>query len=277
MVTVVKALYNIAFKVWNTLIGVAMTLFVTSPKTAGGGAGYTVVHNLYNAICDATAPIACVFFLIAIYKTVVSAPPEQQAQRFLMDALRYVIILYIGMNAWNVMGYVVDFADGITSKIGATGSYTLTLNSSLLKMIEESMKLPDFELSGEWFSKVFDCIGYSMLFLISGVALILIMIACSLSIISSAFQRIIKPLLILPFAGIAVALGAGGHEISRSLVQYVKTLFGFCVSGAMMVIAVKVGVTLTTTLINLELTGSDINKCILKITSPYMIDLVIKN
>lgn len=275
MVTVVEALYNCSFKIWNTLISVAMTLFVTSPKTAAGGAGYGVVRSMYSAICDATAPIACVFFLIAIYKTVVSAPPEQQAQRFLMDALRYVIILYIGMNAWSIMGYVVDFADGITSSIGATGDYTLNMTSDLKRMIEECLKLPDFELSGEWFSKVFDSIGYSLLFLISGIALIFIMVACSLSIISSAFQRIIKPLLILPFAGIAVALGAGGHEISRSLLQYVKTLFGFCISGALMVISIKVGVTLTTTLISVDLGGTDVNQCILMTVQACITPIVI--
>lgn len=275
MVTVIKALYNCSFTIWNTLIDVAMTLFTTSPKVASGGAGYAVARNLYNAISDATAPIAAVFFLIALYKTVVSAPPEQQAQRFLMDALRYVIILYMGMNAWKIMGYVMDFADGVTAKIGTSGNYHLSLNSTLLTMIEESLKLPDFELSGEWFSKVFDCVGYSALFLISGVAMIFIMVACSLSIISSAFQRIIKPLLIIPFAGIAVALGAGGHEISRSLVQYVKTFFGFCISGALMVISVKVGVTLCTTLINIGLTGTDVNKCILMSVQACITPIVI--
>ena len=37
MAEIVKALYNCAFSVWNALIGIAMTLFSTSPKTAGGG------------------------------------------------------------------------------------------------------------------------------------------------------------------------------------------------------------------------------------------------
>ena len=81
MADIVKALYNCAFFVWNNLIGIAMTLFTTSPKSAGGGTPYTVVHNFYNAISDATVPIATVFFIIAIYKSVVSTPPAQQAQR----------------------------------------------------------------------------------------------------------------------------------------------------------------------------------------------------
>lgn len=264
MIDVVKALYNCSFTIWNTLMKIAMTLFTTSPKTAAGGTPYSTVHTLFNAISDATVPIATVFFLIALYKTVVSAPPEQQAQRFLMDALRYCIILFVAANMWKIMGYVMDFADGITAKMGTTAGYKLTMNSDLESIIDSTLKLPDFELSGEWFSGVWTTIGCSLLFLIAGIVMVFIMVASCISIISAGFQRILKPLVILPFAGIAIAMGAGGHEISRSLVQYLKTFFGFCISGALMVICVKTGVTLCTSLVNFDLSGaSNIYKCVL--------------
>ena len=82
METVVKALYNASFTIWNTLMGLAMTLFSTSPTSAAGGSPYGTVHSLYNSISAATIPIAISFFVIAIYKSVVTFPLEQQAQRF---------------------------------------------------------------------------------------------------------------------------------------------------------------------------------------------------
>ena len=264
MIDVIKALYNCSFTIWNTLMQIAMTLFTTSPKSAGGGTPYSTVHTMFNAISDATVPIATVFFIIAIYKSVISAPPEQQAQRFLMDALRYCIILFVAANMWNIMGYIIDFSDGITSKMGTTSGYTLSVNSSLESIINSTCALPSFELTGEWFSKLWSVIGCSLLFMIAGIVLVFIMVASCISIISSGFQRILKPLIILPFVGIAIAMGAGGHDISRSLLQYIKTFFGFCISGALMVICVKTGVTLCTTLVNFNLAGSsDIYKVIL--------------
>lgn len=264
MIDVIKALYNCSFTIWNTLMQIAMTLFTTSPKSAGGGTPYSTVHTMFNAISDATVPIATVFFIIAIYKSVISAPPEQQAQRFLMDALRYCIILFVAANMWNIMGYIIDFSDGITSKMGTTSGYTLSVNSSLESIINSTCALPSFELTGEWFSKLWSVIGCSLLFMIAGIVLVFIMVASCISIISSGFQRILKPLIILPFAGIAIAMGAGDHDISRSLLQYIKTFFGFCISGALMVICVKTGVTLCTTLVNFNLAGSsDIYKVIL--------------
>lgn len=264
MTDIVKALYNCAFTIWNTLIELAMTLFTTSPKTAGAGIPYQTVHSLYNAISDATVPIATVFFIIAIYKSVISAPPGQQAMRFLQDALRYCIILYIAANMWKIMGYIIDFSDGITAKITATSGYTLTVSGDMEKIIDSCLKFPAFELSGEWVEQFWTTIGCSLLFLIGGIVLLFIMVASCLSIVSSAFQRILKPLMILPFAGIAIALGAGGHDISRSLVSYIKTFFGFCISGAMMVIAIKCGVSLCTNFVSFDLSSSsDIAKCIL--------------
>ena len=264
MADIVKALYNCAFTVWNALMKIAMTLFTTSPKLAGGGTPYSTVHAFYNAIADATVPIATVFFIIAIYKTVVSAPPGQQAQRFLQDALRYCIILYIAANMWSIMGYIIDFTDGITGKISATSGYTLSVSGDMESIIDSCLELPSFELSGEWLEKFWSTIGCSLLFLIGGIVLFFIMVASCLSIISSAFQRILKPLMILPFAGIAIALGAGGHDISRSLLTYIKTFFGFCISGALMVVAVKTGVSLCTNLVNFNLAGaSNVYKCIL--------------
>lgn len=264
MADIVKALYNCAFTVWNALMKIAMTLFTTSPKLAGGGTPYSTVHTFYNAIADATVPIATVFFIIAIYKSVVSAPPGQQAQRFLHDALRYCIILYIAANMWSIMGYIIDFTDEITGKISATSGYTLSVSGDMENIIDTCLKLPSFELSGEWLEKFWSTIGCSLLFLIGGIVLLFIMVASCLSIISSAFQRILKPLMILPFAGIAIALGAGGHDISRSLLTYIKTFFGFCISGALMVVAVKTGVSLCTNLVNFDLTSaSNVYKCIL--------------
>ena len=162
------------------------------------------------------------------------------------------------------MGYIMTFADGITGKISATGTYTLAVSGDMESIIDSCLEFPEFELSGEWIAEFWSTIGCSLLFLIGGVVLLFIMVASCLSIISSAFQRILKPLMVLPFAGIAIALGAGGHDISRSLLTYIKTFFGFCISGAMMVVAVKCGVSLCTNLVNFDLSGaSNIYKCIL--------------
>ena len=240
METVVKALYNASFTIWNTLMGLAMTLFSTSPTSAAGGSPYGTVHSLYNSISAATIPIATCFFVIAI------------------------------------LGYIIEFSDGITSSLGTASGYTLSMGGDLERIIHDSLELPEFELSGEWIGKLFEALGCAALLLIGGVVLVLVMVASCLSIISSAFQRILKPLIIMPFAGIAVAMGAGGHEIGRSMLQFLKTFFGFCISGAMMVVIIKTGCTLCTDLVSAGLSGgSDIENCIMMTVQASITPIVI--
>lgn len=154
--------------------------------------------------------------------------------------------------------------------------YTLSITGDLESIMDECLKLPDFAISGEWFGKFWSTVGCSLLFLLGGIILLFIMVASSLSIISSGFQRILKPLMILPFAGIAIALGAGGHDISRSLLTYIKTFFGFCISGALMVVAVKGGIALCTNLVSFDLSSaSEIQKCILMTVQMSVTPIVI--
>ncbi|MCR5338173.1 MAG: hypothetical protein K6E75_06410 [Lachnospiraceae bacterium] len=264
METAVRALYNASFTIWNSFMDLAISLFITSPRTAGGGNAYATVHSLYNSISAATIPIATCFFVIALYKTVITSPGDQQLQRFLMDAVRYCIILFVASHLWEILGYIIQFSDGITASLGSVTGSRLTMNGDLSRIIHESLTLPEFELSGEWIARLFETLGCSCLLLIGGITLVLTMVASSLSIISSAFNRILKPLVIMPFAGIAVAMGAGGGEIGRSLLTYLKTFLGFCISGAMMVVVIKCSGFLCTTFVGTGLSGAtDIENCLL--------------
>jgi len=276
MAEIIKDLYSVSFFIWNSLIEIAMTLFQTSPKSAAGGSSFSTISGIYNSIAAATIPLAAVFFIIALYKTLIQTPPEQQAQKFLLDAIKYCIILFIASNLWNIMGWVIDFSDGITSAIGASGSYKLEMNSSLSRYIEETMKFPEFSLNGDCIVAYLEKVGCFLVFIISGVAMIFVMVASCISIISSAYQRILKPLIILPFSGIAIALGAGSQEGERSLWQYMKTFLGYCLSGALMIICIKIGYTLCTTLVNFNLDGqSDMAKCILITVQALVTPIVI--
>ena len=80
---IVKSLYNAGYSLWDTIVGIAMTLFTTSPTAAGGGV-YGTAYALFLAISDISIPIAIVFFMIAIIKDVTSTPPDQQIRRFFM-------------------------------------------------------------------------------------------------------------------------------------------------------------------------------------------------
>ena len=242
-----KDIYNVGFGIWNKLISIAVTLFTTSPTKASEGEVYATAKSLYDAISDISIPIATVFFLIAIFRDVVSAPPDQQTRKLFGSGLKYTIMLGILANLWLIMGYVIQIADGITAKFeSAESSYTMSMDNhpDLLAAITEIEDLSIWD-GNNIFAKI-------MLFLAAIITLIITVSSC-ISILSSAFQRIIKPLVILPFAAITVALGAGSGESTRVMTQYLKTFFGFCISGAFMIVCVIMGVSLSDGLISFDM------------------------
>lgn len=249
-----ESIFQTAYGIWNSLITVAMTLFTTSPATASGSV-YSTTRTLYNSISDIALPITIVFFLIAICKDVTSSPPEQQVRHFINDALKFGIMVGILANLWDVMGYVMQIADGVTDRLASYGNapYLMGMSTDLSNAITEVEELsPATEIHFSSFGS--DLISFAkefleialtrLLFFIAALMTLVITVASCISILSSAFQRILKPLAILPFSSITVAMASGSQEASRVATSYIKTFFGFCISGAFMVICVKLGVAL---------------------------------
>lgn len=249
-----ETIFEVAYGIWNNLITVAMTLFTTSP-TAASGSIYSTSRDMYNAVSNVSLPITIVFFLIAICKDVTGTPPEQQVRKFLGDALKFGILVGILANLWDVMGYIMQIADGLTDKLASAslGTYLLSISSDLSNALTEAAELkPTTEIHFtsfgsdliEFTSELLSIAFTQLLFFIGAIVSLGITVASCISILSSAFQRILKPLAILPFSSVAVAMASGTQEASRVTTSYLKTFFGFCISGAFMVICVKMGVAL---------------------------------
>lgn len=265
----IESIYNAGYEIWNCLIGIAMTLFTTSP-TAANGSVYNTSRALYNVISDISAPIATVFFLIAIFKNVIGSPPDQQIRRLLGDALKFAIMIGILINLWSIMGYIMQIADGITDKIAqqADTTYKLTMTAEFADVINEASSFDVLSIK--------DWLISNIILILAAVASFGILIAAALSIISCSFQRIIKPLVILPFSSIAVAMGSGSGEAGRVTFHYLKTFFGFCISGAFMVICIKLGVSLGQGLVAFDTSSLNlIEKAIYISTQNALIPLVI--
>jgi hypothetical protein len=250
---IVTSLFGVGYDLWNALIEVAMTLFTTSPTAAGGGV-YQTAHNLYSSISDISLPIAIVFFLIAIIKEVTATPPDQQVRRFFNDVIKFGVMVGILANLWTIMGYIIQIADGLSSNLTGATNYTLTTPDVLSALLDTLFVEPDLQGThfGQYIADFMCVIGYFFLFVIFGIVSIVILVASSVSILSSAFQRILKPLVLLPFSCVTVALAAGTGDAERVSSSYLKTFFGFCISGAFMVICISLGTALGNGLINID-------------------------
>lgn len=257
----IEGIFNAGYAIWNFFIKVAVELFTVSPTAANGNV-YNTVHTLYLAIQDISIPIAIVFFLIAIIRDVVTTTPDQQIRKLFGDFVKFCVMIGILKNLWEIMGAVMQIADGVTAKMGTAGTYELHMDPGLKALIEKAEERPDFipsllhfgEHMKQFITDWVEHILLNIIFIPLGIASVIIILASSFSILSSAIQRIVKPLLILPFSCITVAMASGEGEAQRVSFSYLKTFFGYCLAGAFMVVCVNLGSALTTGLVDIEFT-----------------------
>lgn len=290
-----ESIYNLGFDLWNSFMELAIMLFTTSPTSANSSV-YSTVHNIYLSIRSCSVPIAICFFLIAVIKDNVEKDSGVIPRRLMQDVMKYLIFVAILANLWEIMGMIVAFTDGLTDRISASNSVLFTANEDLNSLFEEVNGLENtvdhswawtdmsgsIERIGAWILE-FISIGFcKTMFFITGIAFLFSIIASGFSIISTAYQRILKPLIILPFSAIMVAFAAGSTEQERTTMQYLKTFFGFCLSGAFMVVAINIGTAFANGgLIAFDLTDKDLayrmfSVCIEMSATPLVIAGLVK-
>lgn len=293
-----ESVYNVGFDIWNKLMEIAITMFTTSPSAASGDV-YSIIKTLYDSIRSISVPLCTVFFLIAIIKDVLATDPQQASRKLAYQTIKYAVFLGMLANLWEIMGGLMAVADGITDAMGSASAVEMTASSDLTTLITEVNALApvtvhsqDFTImgAGTWlkeslqiFEEKTQIMMFKGAFFISGIVFVGTIIACCLSILSAAFQRILKPLVIMPFSAITVALAAGTPEAERVATSYLKTFFGFCLSGAFMVVCVNIGTAMSNgglivfDITDMDLTSRMIYICLQNVITPIVIAGLVKS
>ena len=248
MTGILAGLYKIAYAFWNTLLNTGVTLIKMPLNEAGGGSLWGTAAECYDKIVLCTVPLATIFFMISIYRAVISEPPEQQLRKFLQDAIRFAIILYISANMMHILQIIAQFSSGLTNALAVDDlGKSLTdskYEDSLIGSIIENFKFkPDVTIFqfGSYIEQFLDKLCEFFVLLLGGVVSVFIMTASGIVVISVGFQRIIKPLVILPFSAIVLGISSCSGEGERMMWQFGKSFLGFCISGAFMIIAIRLG------------------------------------
>lgn len=279
----IQGIYDAGFSVWDTICGFAIKFITANPFTVsyigngtssmsvGGFRG--VVQGAYNALLDITIPIAIVLFLIALFKIVISTPPNQQMYAFIGSAIKFGIIIALAANMWTILTEVSRVCAGVVVAVSdsAGGNFSvvnLVMPDDVYKVLTEGWKnnFSPYAAAADYIKENYAFLNLNgavdvaagilsikdwgeralatMIGFFFAVAFFIVCVACSVIILLTVFKRFIKPLIIAPFSVIAIATGAGGSEASRSMWAFFRTFIGFILSGAIMVLGFAVGTTI---------------------------------
>lgn len=223
--------------------------------------------GLFKYILNGSVPLATLFFIIAIYKSVVSSPPEQALKKFLSDAMRYGIILFVMFKLSDIIEGIMLFSDrfaqsviraaNISGKVRIEYGYG-PVDSLMEKIHQLNMDLSTVDVMdfGATIQEFFKQMGPYILYFIGGVVTLLILVSSGLSVIGIAYQRIVKPLLMMPLSTVVLSMGCCSDEGTKQIWSMGKTFLGLCLSGGLFVLAVRMGGSVSSTLIADYLSGS---------------------
>ncbi len=267
--TIIEKMYSIAYKLFNNILNVAEFPHMTGRSLANRAATNTgltapntnfsglwqVAQGYFETMLVLTVPIATLFFIISIYNSVVENPPEEQAKHFVFDIIRYALVIVISANLYNILTCVTEVAEDTTDIILDTGEqssssvYDYSYENSPIKAAVERRKGHPVDIKQftkgnavKFFDSIFE---YITLFLGALITLLTFGVS-AFTIVMAALQRIVKPLMMLPFSTIVIGMSACSGQGERTLMQYVKTLLGYCLSGVFMVMALKLGAKMAT-------------------------------
>ncbi|MCR4567804.1 MAG: type IV secretion system protein [Pseudobutyrivibrio sp.] len=259
-ISLLERLYRLAFDVFNNLIK-AME-FPRLTESDGKWVNlWNAAKGCFDIMFGVAIPIASIFFMIAIYKTVVGKPPEEQPKQFVVDTLRYAFIIVIVSNLFNYLTLIINITDEVTNtlleikEMDPTSTddeikykdYDVRYDESPIKKVVDRYSITDKEKHSitsyedksvlDFFCDLFE---YIILFF-GGLATIIIFGVAGYTIVKTTIERIIKPLAMLPFSVIVIGMGVCSGDGERSVVNFIKKLLAFCLSGVFIIMAVKIG------------------------------------
>jgi hypothetical protein len=244
---VIRDIFKAAFQIWDSTISISIDMFRVSVKNTQYQDIYNLAADVFEFAKNLATPAAALFFMIAIYKSVVSVPPEQQAKRFLTDAMKYGVVIFTINKLWEIIEHIITIADTFTNQIptvpktdlaNSTGAADIENVINFLKMDLEEVDMMDF---GETIKQFFDQLGPYILFFMGGLISLIILTGAALTVLTIAYQRLIKPLLIIPFSAVVVGMSCCSGEGDKLMWNLCKQFVGLCLSGAFMLLAIKMG------------------------------------
>ncbi len=236
---------------------------------------WDLVKTFFESIEVFTIPIATLFFVIAIYRSVITKPADAQAKELVVNIVRYVAILVISLHLFDIVEWLTRLTEQITLSFYAghkeTNKEFFIKSLNIINAALDAYKPPSLSnlFSGDigvFFENLFVYVLYFLFALLT----LSVFVASGFSMLMATINRIVKPLLMAPFSAIVLGIGACSGEGERMLWRFARNYIGLCLSGVFIIIALRFAPILETiNLFDLNLIAgeSQVSKAIMAVLS----------
>ena len=218
---VVQNLQN-ALGTWNAKLAEIWLLVTQSPEEFKGGAIWTVIVNIHDAVMAIGLALLVLFFVVGVMKTCGSFAELKRPELALKLFIRFVLAKAVVTYGLELMTAIFDMVQGLVSTIMNTAGLGTTEETVLPQEIIDAVEACGF----------FESIPLWAVTLIGS----LVITVLSFIMILSVYGRFFKMYLYAAIAPVPLAAFAGEptQSIGRS---FLKSYAGVCMEGAVIVLS----------------------------------------
>jgi len=211
-----------AFNVWNTKMAEIWTLVAQSPAEFKGGAIWSVIRGISNALTATGLALVVLFFAMGVMKSTIDFSQLKRPEQALKFFLRFVLAKTAVTYGLEIITAIFEICQGVIAKamsaMGGIGVNKVAIPDAIVKKIEavgffESIPLWAVTLLGSLFITVL-----------------------SFVMILSIYGRFFKLYTYAALAPVPLSTFAGEGTSSVG-VHFLKSFAGVCLEGAVVVIA----------------------------------------
>lgn len=249
MMAPIKAFLDFAAFIWKTLVGLAMNVAMADP-TGGTYAGlHRVAKTAYGTILDITIPLATIFFLVAIIKDATQRSGEAILQSMVASTIKFICILILMNNMITLLDTILQIGANIGQNIGNKSTNLTFDTDAIISALETDLVKPTFDIMDlkGFFNDLLNYIFSYLAMFIGTLVAVISVVASAISIVGAAFQRILKPLIIMPFSCVSASMSAAEGELGGAFNHFLKTFVSFALGGAFIILSVQLGTKICST------------------------------
>ena len=218
---VVQNLEN-ALDTWNDKLSEIWTLLLQSPESFKGGAIWTVIVNIHEAVKAIGLALLVLFFVVGVVKTCGSFTEVKKPEHVLKLFVRFALAKGVVTYGLELMMALLQISMGIVGTIMTTSGVSATSSTVLPSEIVEAVEDCGF----------FESIPLWAVTLIGG----LVVTILSFIMIMTVYGRFFKLYMYTALAPIPLSTFAG--EPSQSVGKtFLKSFCAVCLEGAVIVLA----------------------------------------
>lgn len=218
------------YGMWKSCSKLALEYVQKSPM-AETNAWAIVTGSIYSLSLGIAASLAVLFFVMGWLRESIDIRNNFTLENTFRFFVRFAITISLIVNSLALINGITQCT---TAVVGTMNVKMQEIDADgIFEDLEKSIEKDEDADGGTWLA-----IGFGSM--LGGLMGGLVIIVCAVTLVLSVLSRLFKLLLCIPFAPVAFAGFAGGHEFAQSGIAWLRTFIGYALEAVVIALAISI-------------------------------------